>query len=143
MTAIHKSNIYHNCLNPTTTRHQPRNPKTAKAENRSSFYEVFLNALFLLCFVYSFSSFMQFTFDVCLEFFSIFNYQTDVFLYFFLFIHLFILSIKTWIPLLICLFIIYLGIYTVSKNSDFVIYLSTYLFVCLFIYMNCPISVHT
>ena len=36
--------------------------------------------------------------------------------------------------LLICLFIIYLWIYTVSKNSDFVIYLSTYLFV-LFIYI--------
>ena len=30
-------------LNPTTTRHQPRNPKTAKAENRST--------LFVLCFV--------------------------------------------------------------------------------------------
>ena len=37
MTAIHKSNIYITiALNPTTTRHQPRNPKTAKAENRSS-----------------------------------------------------------------------------------------------------------
>ena len=35
-TAIHKSNITI-ALNPTTTRHQPRNPKTAKAENRSSF----------------------------------------------------------------------------------------------------------
>ena len=28
--------------------------------------EVFLQYMFLFCFVYSFSSFMQFTFDVCL-----------------------------------------------------------------------------
>ena len=40
MTAIHKSNICHNRLKPTTTRHQPRNPKTAKAENRSSYKQV-------------------------------------------------------------------------------------------------------
>ena len=30
------------------------------------FCEVFLQYMFLFCFVYSFSSFMQFTFDVCL-----------------------------------------------------------------------------
>ena len=57
--------------------------------------------------------------------------------------YLFTLLVKTWISLFI-LFIYYLFVnYTVSKNSDFVIYLSTYLFVCLFIYMNCPISVNT
>ena len=41
ITAIHKSNITI-ALNPTTTRHQPRNPKTAKAENRSSCFCVYV-----------------------------------------------------------------------------------------------------
>ena len=65
--------------------------------------------------------------------FSVYLITILIYLFTFLFIHLLILSIKSWISLLICLPIIYLRIYTVSKNSDFVIYLSTYLFVCLFI----------
>ena len=37
MTAIHKSNLYHSHLKPNNhARHQPRIPRTAKAENRSS-----------------------------------------------------------------------------------------------------------
>ena len=61
--------------------------------------------------------------------FSVYLIIILMYLFPFLFIHLHILSIKTWISLLNCLFIIYLWIYTVSKNSDFVFYLSTYLFV--------------
>ena len=32
------------------------------------YVKYFCNTFFLFCFVYSFSSFMQFTFDVCLHF---------------------------------------------------------------------------
>ena len=68
------------------------------------FCEVFLQYMFLFCFVYSFSSFMQFTFDVCLLFFSIFNHHTDVFVYFF----------------------IYSLTYSDNKNLDFITHLFIY-----------------
>ena len=47
-----------------------RGTVTGEGSNRiitaAIFGEVFLQYMFLFCFVYSFSSFMQFTFDVCL-----------------------------------------------------------------------------
>ena len=102
----------------------------------------FCNTLFcfVLCIhlVRSCSSLLMFV-----SYFSVYLIIILMCLFTFLFIHLLILSIKTWISLLICLFIIFLWIYTVSKNSDFVIYLSKYLCVCLFIYINSPTPVHT
>ena len=62
--------------------------------------------------MYSFSSFMQFTFDFCLYFLSIFNYHTDVFVYF---------------------FYIYSLTYSVNKNLDFITHVFIYnLFVNLY-----------
>ena len=118
---------------------------TGECSNRNHGYFLWsIFAIHFFCFVLcihlvpSYNSLMIFVSN-----FSVYFIIVLMYLFTFLFIHLLIQSIKTWISLLVCLFIIYLWIYTASKNPDFVIYLSTYLFVCLFIYMNCPISVHT
>ena len=84
-----------------------RGTVTGEGSNHNSGYfcEVFLQFCFVLCIhlVPSCNSLLMFVSN-----FSVYLIIIRMYLFTFLFIHLLILSIKTWISLLICLFIIYL-----------------------------------